>query len=144
MTPIKLTRFHYSPANALRFGGDGARGGFSLGHFIDPLGLAVGKGKGGGAKNFWDPASIFTGGKDAASGPSTQPAPIPGPTPPITPANAAVINIQQATRREALRKKGISSTVYAGATGGWFPSVGTAGGMGAIGPVMNSGPGKTG
>ena len=140
MTSIKLTRWQFSPINALRYGGGG--GGFSLGHFVDPLGLTVGKGKGGGAKNFWDPASIFTGGKQS-SGPTAQPAPVPTPTAPVTPSNAAVINIQQGLRREALRKKGISSTVYAGATGGWFPSVGGAS-MGAIGPVVNSGPGKTG
>ena len=131
--PMKLTRFQFSPPNAFRFGGGG--GGFSVGHFLDPLGITpVGKGKGGGAKNFWDPANVFTGsGPSAASSKPQDPA-APIPTPPATPSSAAVIDVQQSTRREALRRRGISSTVYAGATGGWFAP--TAGGsIGMVPPV---------
>lgn len=87
------------------------------------------------------------GGSGGGAGAATEPPPAPLPTPPITPANQAVIDVQQATRRQALRRNGLSSTVYAGATGGWFPQ--PSAGMGQVpqmpsAPALGGGNGKTG
>ena len=46
---------------------------------------------------------------------------VPSATPPPTANNAASLAVEQATYRQQLRRKNISSTIYAGA-GGWSPS----------------------
>lgn len=100
---------------------------------------------GGGPKNAF---RFGGGGGSAPAAPNPALTAVPTPTPPITPSNKAVIDIQQATRRESLRRKGISSTVYAGATGGWFPTVSstTVGAMpqAGSGPSLGNMAGKTG
>ena len=49
---------------------------------------------------------------------------VPTATPPPTANNAASLAVEQATYRQNLRRKNLSSTIYAGA-GGWTPSGGT-------------------
>ena len=115
-------------------------GDFNVKHFLDPLGVTIGKGQGGGAKDFWDPANIFTPGKDT---PAATPSPTaPTPTPPVSPDSSAITNVQWNLRRDQLNRKGISATVYAGATGGWMPTSSQAG-MGSS-PSVSTGPTKTG
>ena len=46
---------------------------------------------------------------------------VPSATPPPTANNAASLAVEQATYRQQLRRKNISSTIYAGA-GGWSQS----------------------
>lgn len=100
-------------------------GNFSLGHFVDPLGIVpgVGQGKGGGAKNVWDPANIFTSGSKSGQSPADQIAATPVPTPvaPITPASPEVLFAQKEFAREQAGKMSIAKTVWAGDTGGYRP-----------------------
>ena len=49
---------------------------------------------------------------------------VPTATPPPSANNAASLAVEQATYRQNLRRKNLSSTIYAGA-GGWTPSGGT-------------------
>lgn len=57
-------------------------GDFNWKHFADPLGLTIGKGQGGGAANFWDPANIFTSGQPPPTSPAAAVSAIPTPAPP--------------------------------------------------------------
>lgn len=96
-------------------------GSFNLGHFVDPLGLTVGKGKGGGAKNFWDPASIFTGGTPSTAGNAINSAAVPVPAAPITAAAPEVLAAEHDIAQQNLMKKSVKKTIYAGDTGGFNP-----------------------
>lgn len=78
---------------------------------------------------------------------------IPPPTPPVSPNSAAVLDVQQAQKRQNLRRKNISSTMMAGAgaAGGFDSNGGYKGnpfttGPGAAGaaPSVSSGGTKTG
>lgn len=92
-------------------------GSFNVKHFLDPLGITpIGKGQGGGAKNFWDPAGVFTN-KSAAATPAAAPA-VPLPAPPVTQDNAAVLQAEHDVAQRALAQKSIRRTVIAGDTGG--------------------------
>ena len=99
-------------------------GGFNIGHFLDPVGLTIGKGKGGGIGNFWDPLNLTNkasapGGASAADNISA--APVPVPAPPVTGAAAEVIAAQQDIARQNLLKKSVRKTIFAGDSGGFQP-----------------------
>ena len=97
-------------------------GSFNAKHFFDPLGLTFGKGQGGGAANFWDPANIFTPGHPAATTPAAPVAMDPPPT--YSKASTGAADAQWAAQQ---RRKSMSATIYAGNTGGWgAPSVGSS------------------
>jgi hypothetical protein len=65
--------------------------------------------------------------QEGGGGDQTQPA-IPTPTPPPSANNAASLAVEQATYRQALRRKTIQSTITpgsgGGANGGWTPPAG--------------------
>jgi hypothetical protein len=90
---------------------------------------------------FFPPASRFFGGggrtqQQQAVVPSAPAAPVVAPpaapaivnqpapavAPPATATSAEVLAAQQDKRREALKRKGFSKTVFAGDSGGWNPS----------------------
>jgi hypothetical protein len=78
------------------------------------------------------------GGGTAAAVPAVTPA-----TPPVSPDASAVVDVQQNLIRQQLRRKSLSSTIYAGATGGWTPTI-PSGTTGATAPSVSGGPTKTG
>lgn len=92
--------------NLSRFGIHGTwRSGFSGG--LDPLG-----------KNIQQ--SIYSKQKP-------QPPPLPVPPPPAVPATPDQVQVLQAgndLRKAALKKMGYQNSIFAGATGGWMPSLG--------------------
>ena len=47
--------------------------------------------------------------------------PAPVASPPVTSTSAEVVQAQQDLRRQALKKRGFSQTIFAGDTGGWMP-----------------------
>lgn len=81
----------------------------------------------------------FGGGDVGAAVPAVSPA-----TPPVSPDASAVVDVQQNLIRQQLRRKSLSSTIYAGATGGWTPTIPSGGGAGATAPSVSGGPTKTG
>ena len=96
-------------------------GDFNFKHFVDPLGLTIGKGQGGGAKAFWDPANIFTKGQPGASAAAAGPT-VPNPVVPATMTDASVLQAQEDIQRKAKTRGGIASTVHAGDSGAWLMS----------------------
>lgn len=92
-------------------------GKFNFKHFIDPLGVSIGKGEGGGAKNFLDPAGAFTG-KDSPGVDET----VAGATPPVDPNSPDVMRLQQDFLRQSMLRKSIRKTTVAGETGGFKPA----------------------
>lgn len=59
-------------------------------------------------------ARRYFGGGSSASTPA-----IPPSSPPVTPNQSAVLGAQQNLYRQQKNRKNLSSTIYAGATGGW-------------------------
>jgi hypothetical protein len=112
-------------------------GKFSIGHFLDPLGITpVGKGKGGGLKNFWDPASLATGDKKSSPAAAT-----PAVAPAVAPMSAAAAEVQQSAqdlRRQSLKKRGFTSTIFAGDNGGWLSTPSPAGVIGSKSTISGS------
>lgn len=108
-------------------------GGFSLGHFLDPLGITpIGKGKGGGAKNFWDPANIFTGDNKSQAAADIKATPVPNPVAPVSAAAPEVIAAEHDIAQQNLMKKSVKKTIFAGDTGGYMPgALNIAGASGA-------------
>lgn len=92
---------------------------------------------------FWPRhAHLFKGG----SAPVQQlPDPI-APTPPVSASSQAVTDVQTNLKKQQLRRRSISSTMYAGATGGWNPAASGAGNGLPQGPSVATGAGfqKTG
>lgn len=72
------------------------------------------------APDFWPPQAFRFGGGSGGGGATPT---VPGATPPVTANSAEVVQAQQDQRRQALKKRGFSSTIKAGDTGGWMPSV---------------------
>jgi hypothetical protein len=85
------------------------------------------------------------GGKTAAPvavAPPITSAPAPAVAAPATASSAEVVQAQQDTRRQALKKKGFSRTVFAGDTGGWYAGNTTPGPANPqVNPTGGSGPG---
>lgn len=83
-------------------------------------------------------------------GDSSQPAEptIPTPTAPVTPNSSATRDTEQALYRQQLRRKSISSTMYAGATGGYQGPTNAKGqtgpGQAGAAPSVGTGGTKTG
>ena len=77
------------------------------------------------------------GGGETTAVPAVTPA-----TPPVSPDAHAVVDVQQNLVRQQLRRKSLSSTIYAGATGGWTPTIPS--GTGATAPSVSGVPTKTG
>ena len=77
-------------------------------------------------------------------GAPSQPAPVvPTPTPPVSPDAQASVAAEQNLKRQQLRRKSISSTMYA--AGGFTPNAGSGAGYGAgTGPNVGAGSTKTG
>ena len=70
-------------------------------------------------KPFWPPHAFrFGGGGSGASQVAATPVPVA--SPPVTTSNAEVVQAQQDLRRQALKKRGFTSTIKAGDTGGWM------------------------
>lgn len=70
--------------------------------------------------------------------------PVPAAAAPATAGAAEVIQAQQDVRRQALKKKGFSKTVFAGDSGGWFGSNTTPGPTNPKGGVSAPGGAKLG
>ena len=69
--------------------------------------------------------------------------PVQPPVPPVTPDNAATLQVQQNMRRQQANRKNLSSTIYAGATGGWSPTI-PSGTQAGNAPSVGGGATKTG
>ena len=94
-------------------------GKFNFKHFIDPLGVTVGKGQTGGVLGILDPLNV-TGAATKQKATDTS-ATAPAVAPPITAANAEVMQAQQDLIQREMLKKSIKKTVLAGDTGGYKP-----------------------
>lgn len=72
------------------------------------------------------------GGGSTTPPPAIAQAPAPIATPPVTSTNAEVVQAQNDLRRQSLRKRGFSKTIFAGDTGGWSavaPKINTPSGV---------------
>jgi len=76
--------------------------------------------------SFLMPQRMHYFGGGGAAVPPVQP-----PVPPVTPDNSATLGVQQNLRRQQANRKNLSSTIYAGATGGWTPTIPAAPSAGA-------------
>ncbi len=76
-------------------------------------------------KNFWPPNAFRYGGGGSTAANAVKQAPAPAVAPPVTATNSEVIQAQNDMRRQSLRKRGFSKTVFAGDTGGWHPTSNT-------------------
>ena len=83
-----------------------------------------------------EPAFLCQFGGGGGGGDVAQPAPA---TPPVSPSSGAAVDVMQNLRRQQLRRKTISSTIKAGATGGWTmpPDGATSAGAPTTGGVRN-------
>ena len=71
---------------------------------------------------FWDfPHAKRYGGGGGDGAQQIASAPIPTASPPVTETSPEVVQAQQDLRRQALKKKGFSQTIFAGDDGGWMP-----------------------
>ena len=111
LDPIGLTSLGKTP---------GASVGDNLARLLDPAGLTkASRIAGGGLKNVWDPAGVFTGNKGTGTAAAAAPAIAPAAAP-ITSASPEVLQTQEDYRRMMAKKRGFSSAIFAGDTGGWF------------------------
>ena len=69
-------------------------------------------------RNFPPNSRRFGGGGNTGAA-SVAAAPVPAATPPVTSSSAEVVQSQQDLRRQSLRKRGFTSTILAGDTGGF-------------------------
>lgn len=85
---------------------------------------------------------MSSGGRTApvAAAPITS-APAPAVAAPATSSSAEVVQAGQDVRRQALKKKGFSKTVFAGDNGGWFGGNSTPGPTNPKGATDAGGPG---
>lgn len=93
-------------------------GGFNVKHFLDPLGVGIGKGQSGGLLGALDPAGVFNK-KTSSAASSIDSAPIPVPAPGVSAASEAVLLAEHDYAAANMLKKSISKTIIAGDTGGY-------------------------
>ncbi len=72
---------------------------------------------GGGVPRFLDPIGLFKKSSNPAA--SIQSAPVPLPAPPVGADNQSVVQAEHDLARQALGKKSVKKTIFAGDTGGY-------------------------